>query len=145
MPTLGVVAYYATLGLDTGGLAQLWCVLAGVILGICTCWSAGTFWGGQHSRGIAVLSGFLMVVILTLTQLYLLSGGYAPRIFGSIAILSVLLVGIAILPARPHYIFVLGSASSLFHAGSLKLGRCRRGGFRPALSTTRNWPPSLCW
>ena len=107
---------------DTIGISQLLFILASVVLGIGTYWSAGIYWAGQHSVGIALLSGFFSAAIMTWNQIYLVSIGLTPRVIGSNGgVLIVLLVAIAILPALPWHILSLGVCSSLFYIGSMML------------------------
>ena len=121
LPLLGVGVSVVLMGSEDLAMSILWHILASALLGICTYWCAGTYWGGQHSVGLAVLSGFFAVVIMTLNQVYLYSSGLTPRIMGINGIMIALLVGVAVLPALPWHIFALGSCSSLFYIGMMRL------------------------
>ena len=89
MPLLAVAAYYALTTQPAGERYRFWSVLVFVTLGILTRWSADTVWGGQHTRPVALVSGFLSVTIIIWNQIYMVSLGFVSRTTGCMGIMMV--------------------------------------------------------
>lgn len=115
MPILAALVYFTWLRSQAGAPFRIWMVLTSIILGMTTYWSAGTWWGGQHSRLVAVASGLGSVALGTWSSFYMVSEGIGSQLTGSLTILVVLLVGLAILPAKPWHVLALGASSSFFY------------------------------
>lgn len=121
MPVAGVLTYTVLMGDVFGGPFRLANSLAAMLLGIATLWVERTWWGGQHARFAALVTGFASCALAIVTQVYLASAGDIPRLMGGTSILLVLLVGLALLPLRPLDMLILGAASTAGYFFAIKL------------------------
>ncbi len=108
MPILGSASFFWTVGPP-----NYFTVAAFILVGILTYWSAATSWGSRFSREIGCLSGLLSVALGMSSQIHLVSQGVTSRVVGSMPLLTVLLVGVAVLPLRPVHALVLGGSSGV--------------------------------
>jgi len=121
MPVAGTALYLAWMPDGRQSVHQFWGALAQVVTGILTLGAARTAWGSERARAIAVASGLVTVCTLIGADYMAAASGWRPHLTGGISVLVVLLVGVAVIPARPVHMFVMGVLANIAYAVILAL------------------------
>lgn len=112
MPLVGLLAQRVLIGPSGPRVYTLWPIATYIVLGLLTRWVAGTYWGGNNTRVVGMVSGLGAVAIDTWSELEAVAAGVLPSTSGGSGVLVVLLVGLAVLPLMPWQMLVLGALSS---------------------------------
>jgi signal transduction histidine kinase len=117
MPLLGATFYHLLITIPEGSGYNFLSLVLSILLGVATMSCAQTTWGSRYSREIGVLSGVFSVWLGLLIQLHMIQAETVQLLSGSMSILVVILVGLAVLPLKPVHGFTLGMVSGAIYYG----------------------------
>ncbi len=123
MPATGVLVHIAAQLIEPVEHRQVysWNVLLFLLLGGATLWLSRTAWAKRRARTLTLVNGFLAGSLLIWVSLYASGPGAQAEIASLLSIIVVLLVGVALVPALPWQILLLGGALGWVHFVSTRL------------------------
>ena len=123
MPATGIVVHVAAQLIEPLELRQIygWNVLLFVLLGGSTLLLVRTAWAKRHARALTLGNGFLAGSFLIWTSLYVGGPAAQSEIASLLSVVVILLVGVALVPALPWQILLLGGALGWVHFLSARL------------------------